>query len=122
MERIAINVLAIRDNEILLVKKNETWILPGGKPMEGESEMDCLQREIKEELPLVEVSNIRYFNDFVGITPHKGDMLRAKVYWGDVKGEIKPNAEINSAQWVKREKMEEYALSDITQKIVNALK
>ncbi len=37
-----------KDKEILLVKKKDTWILPWGKLDIDESELECLEREIKE--------------------------------------------------------------------------
>ena len=118
--RKAICAVIIKDGCILLVKKQKTWILPGGKPKLGESDMQCLFREIKEELPTLKLKNIKYFGAFAGITPHKGDMLRTAVYFADANGEIAPSAEINMAEWIKNP--EEYNLSDITQKIVLSLR
>ena len=37
--RTVINAAIIQDKKILLVKKKETWILPGGKPDGGESDL-----------------------------------------------------------------------------------
>lgn len=118
--RKAINVAIIRDGCILLVRKRETWILPGGKPKVDESKLQCLFREIQEELPQLNLQNIRYFGAFTGITPHKSDMLCAEVYLADADGEITPSAEINAAKWIKDP--EEYNLSDITRKIVLSLR
>ena len=60
--RKAISGLVIRDEKLLLVRKNETWILPGGKPEKKESEIECLCREFKEELPSVEIEDISLQN------------------------------------------------------------
>jgi len=117
--RKAINAVVIKEGSILLVRKKETWILPGGKPEAGESDTQCLLREIKEELPQLNIRDLKYFDAFVGTAPHKGDELRAEVYFAKADGEISPSAEINKAEWV--EKPEEYNLSDITRKIVAAL-
>lgn len=46
------------DNKILAVQRSRTmnlpmkWEFPGGKIEPGETEVDCLQREIKEELSI----------------------------------------------------------------------
>jgi len=114
--RKAICVVIIENGHILLVQKRETWILPGGKPEAEESDIQCLLREIGEELPGLSLQNLKYLGAFPGITPHRGDELCAEVYLADVTGAITPSAEINAARWV--EKPEGYHLSDITRKIV----
>lgn len=118
--RKAIGVAIIKNGCILLVRKKKAWILPGGKPEAGESDVQCLFREVKEELPQLDLQNLRYFSVFVGITPHKGDELCAEVYLAKADGEITPSAEVNKAKWVKNP--EEYNLSDITRKIVLSLR
>lgn len=118
--RKAIGVAIIKDGRILLVKKQEVWILPGGKPEMGEPDIQCLLREVKEELPKIKLSNLKYFGSFVGITPHTGDELIAEVYLADADGEITPSAEISKAEYVG--KPEKYNLSDITSKIVVSLR
>jgi len=66
------------------------------------------------------LDNIRYYRDFEGRTPHKGDILRAKVYFADIKGELcQPAAEIVEYNWI--ENPSQYNLSDITSKIVDSL-
>ena len=80
--RTAINAAIIKEGKLLLVKKKNIWILPGGKPEPDEKDLECLSREISvEELPGTKLCNIRYYKDFEGQTPHKGDTLRAKVYF-----------------------------------------
>ena len=118
--RTAINAAIIKDYSILLVRKKQTWILPGGKPLPEESDIECLCREIKEELSGTELENIRYYKEFEGITPHRGDVLRAKVYFADIKGNLyRPSAEIEEHSWAKDPLS--YSLSDITFKIINSL-
>jgi len=118
--RKAINVAIIKNGYILLVRKKKVWILPGGKPKHDEDNMQCLSREIREELPQLALQNPKYFGTFVGMTPHKGDKLQAEVYLAEASGEINPSAEINKAEWIKTP--EEYNLSDITRKIVLSLR
>ncbi|AQS93628.1 DNA mismatch repair protein MutT [Polaribacter sp. BM10] len=52
------------DNEVLAVQRSETmklplkWEFPGGKIEEGETEIECLKREIFEELNIkIEIKN-----------------------------------------------------------------
>jgi 8-oxo-dGTP diphosphatase len=118
--RKAINVVIIENGCILLVQKRKTWILPGGKPEIGESDIQCLLREISEELPRMTLHNLKYFGAFSGITPHQRDELIAEVYFADANGEAVPSAEINAVKWT--DSPEEENLSDITQKIVFSLR
>ena len=120
--RTAISLISLTSEGLLLTKKKNTWILPGGKPKEGESDEDCLFREINEELGLSkeQISITNYYKNFIGKTPHKGDLLKNIVYFGTLKGKINPSNEISEAKYVKDFK--NYNLSEITQKIVNSLK
>jgi len=42
--------IVVEDGHVLLVRKNDAWIFPGGKLEEGESHLACLAREFREEL------------------------------------------------------------------------
>ncbi len=118
--RKAIGIAVIKNGSILLVKKQETWILPGGKSEIDETDTECILREISEELPFLVVQNLIFFGTFNGITPHSKKNRDAKVYFADVEGDITPSAEISEAKWIKN--TERYNLSDITQKIVLSLR
>ncbi len=57
MKKIIVTCAIIEsDNQVLVVQRSEKmklplkWEFPGGKIEQGESEQDCLKREIKEEL------------------------------------------------------------------------
>ena len=120
--RIAINAAIIQDGKLLLVRKKKTWILPGGKPEPEENDFECLCREIDEELSGTKLSNIQYYGDFTGQTPHREDILRAKVYIANIDGElyqVREGDSISEVNWV--EDFSQYKLSDITSKIVNSL-
>src|SRR3989344_6715594 len=100
--RTVINAAIIQDKKILLVKKKETWILPGGKPKLGESDLECLCREVHEELSGTELQNFMYYGKFKGKSPHTGDIVHVKVYLADIKGEIYgASAEIVASEWAK---------------------
>ena len=95
--------------------------LPGGKPGFGESHFACLLREFNEELPETGIFIGEYYGSFTGITPHKGDELETRVYFGNLLTNLgKPSSEINDVKFIKD--FEKYNLSNISQKIVNSLK
>jgi|SRR3989344_2783396 len=120
--RQAINAVVIKDKRILLVRKRETWILPGGKPEERETDVDCLNREFSQELPELILIIGSFYGFFKGKTPHTEDILESKIYFADVEGDKKPSAEISESAWVSRKEMRAYNLSDITYKIIDSLK
>ena len=97
--RKAVNAAIIHDGKVLLVKKKNTWILPGGKPKENETDISCLFREMKEELPGMTIHNVLFSSMFIGATPHTGDQIKSFVYLVDADGSIKPSAEINDSGW-----------------------
>lgn len=118
--RTAIDAAIIDNGKILLVRKRQIWILPGGKPNSNESDIECLRREISEELSGTQLDNLRYYGDFKGRTPHTEDILRARVYFADINGKLcQPAAEIAEYSWVKDPSR--YDLSETTSKIVDSL-
>ncbi|MDD3310074.1 MAG: NUDIX domain-containing protein [Dysgonamonadaceae bacterium] len=118
--RKVINIIAIKDKKILLVRKRETWILPGGKPNLGESDAECLLRELSEELPKLSViGDFKLYKSFTGQTPHQGDIVEAVAYFSKIQGEIKPDREISEALWTNN--FDNIKLSEITTKIINPL-
>ncbi len=119
--RKVICIATIENKKILLVRKRLTWILPGGKPENAETDKECLIREFSEELPKITILNMTYYSDkFVGITPHSNREIQAIVYIAKIIGEIERGAEINKAEWVKNP--EEYNLSEISKKIIRSLR
>ncbi|MCH7850263.1 MAG: NUDIX domain-containing protein [Nanoarchaeota archaeon] len=120
--RTAINAAIIKNNKLLLVRKKTTWILPGGKPEIGEDDLECLCREIDEELSGTKIKDIHFYKYFDGQTPHQRDILRAKVYFANMDGDlhqVRDGDSITEATWV--DNFSKYNLSDITSKIVKSL-
>lgn len=121
--RYAVNAAIIQQDKLLLTRKGKTWILPGGKPQESESDLTCLIREVKEELSDTKIKNFKYYGDFIGTTPHKRDDLIAKVYFADIDGElygVRQGDTILEIKWV--DDFDNYNISNITQKIITSLK
>lgn len=117
--RETVNVAIIRNAKILLVRKGQSWLLPGGKPNPGESDIGCLCREVDEELSGTRLENIKYYNEFVGDT-HIQERFRTKVYLADIGGELRePSAEIKEYGWV--DNTSKYNLSDMNLKVMDSL-
>ena len=69
------------ENQILLVQvRNREYYFPGGKIDEGETQLEAIQREVKEELQL------EFPRDFT--------------YIGTVIGDACPNEHANRTKWI----------------------
>lgn len=118
--RLAINAAVIQDKKLLIVRKNKTWILPGGQPESGESDLECLCREIDEELSGTKFKDFRFYRTFEGKTPHRGDTIKVQVYFAEIDGQLLPASnEILEASWV--DDFSNYNLSVTTSKMVDSL-
>ncbi len=124
MPRKAISAVVMNDKqELLLVKKKNTRILPWWKPEIWEDDTTCLKREIGEEIQGVKnIQNMMYYKDFSWKTPHTWDILTAKIYFADVVWDIlEPSAEINAIKYFPLSSKYRENISDITQKVIVSL-
>lgn len=80
------------------------FILPGGSIESGESDMECLKREIKEEMATeVDAEQVALIGEYVDVAagdPTKDVMIR--LYQGSLLGEPKPSMEILSFYWMSK--------------------
>jgi len=114
-----INAVIIKDKKLLVVKKNDYWILPGGKLESSEMDKECLIREIEEELPGTKLIIKDYYKTFEGITPNSKKPLESKCYFCEIKGEIgNPAHEIISKSFVNSSCINKYLFSKTTEKII----
>lgn len=97
--------LHIRDRQLLCARSRgkRAWYLPGGKREPGESDVDALVREIREELS---VDVLPETTALVGVFAAQADakpagtMVRLTCYRADFRGEIAPAAEIEEVRWI----------------------
>jgi len=97
--------LIFRDKSFLIVKpKNKPYFInPGGKYEGSESTLDCLKRELKEELG-VEILSYNHYNTYnIPEAVHSGLPLSLELYKVEISGDIKPLSEIEETQWLSKE-------------------
>ena len=91
---------------LLLVSKRaapDVFYLPGGKPEPGEAPLDCLQRELAEELD-VAVATAEPFAEVRAPAALEGVPMWMTVFLARLAGTPTPAAEIAALRWWPRER------------------
>lgn len=95
-------LLTIRDGRVLLCRKKrgtQLLILPGGKREAGESSLECLARELHEELGEVDAVSPK----LVGVYTHQAadseKQVRIELYEAVLRGEARAQSEIGELVW-----------------------
>lgn len=94
--------ILIRNNKFLVCKEDglDKYIMPGGKIENKENFIECLLREIKEELDVeVNKKSLVYLGKLIG-EGEKNTFLEVELYQGKVVGELKPSGEIKAIEWI----------------------
>jgi 8-oxo-dGTP pyrophosphatase MutT (NUDIX family) len=98
-----IGLLVVRDGHVLLCRKKHTTsllILPGGCLEPGETPLECLHRELQEELGDVGVTGLEWvgsYSDTAAGSATKTVLI--ELYRGDLAGNPAPHAEIRELVW-----------------------
>jgi ADP-ribose pyrophosphatase YjhB (NUDIX family) len=109
-KRVRVAAIIIHDKKLLLVKgpkKYKEFWTPGGKLEEGESDIDCLKRELKEELN-AKVILSKFFREYASKSPyHKNTITINKTYLIKISGKIKIGSEVQAFIWMSKKEFEE---------------
>lgn len=95
----------IKHHQILSTrsKGKDTFYIPGGKREPGESDVQALIREIKEELSVDLISSsIRYLGTFQAQAHghREGVLVKMQCYTASYVGELQASAEIEEVVWL----------------------
>ncbi len=77
--------------------------MPGGKREPNESDLECLKREIREELNVEIIEDsIRYFDTFQAPADGKeaDTLVKMTCYFADYSGTPEAASEIDSFEWI----------------------
>lgn len=130
MDKTYIDKLAyiyLKDRKVLETRSRgkDTWYIPGGKREAGESDLEALVREIKEELNVdLLPDTVRPYGVFEAQAHGKpeGTVVRMTCYMADFSGEFVPSAEVEElayfvhADKVKTSPVDNLILDDLKQK------
>jgi 8-oxo-dGTP diphosphatase len=114
--RIAAAVINKADGRTLLVRKRGSrfFIQPGGKIEAGESPIEALARELREEvgLLLIQAEFVGDFSNHAANEPSR--TVEAQVFDVTVEGEPRLGAEIEEAIWVDPSSPGDFLLAPLT--------
>lgn len=116
--RIVAAVVLDDSGKMLLVRKRGThsFMQPGGKPDEGETEVGTLGREIFEELGCaLEAASCTALGRFSAAAANEpGWTVEAELYSARLSGEIRLEGEIEQAIWIDPEVEPDVRLAPLT--------
>lgn len=101
--KIAVGAIIEKEDSILLVKRKKHfinhWTLPVGRLEFGETLIDAIRREVREELSLDFNPIFCCYNDAIDVLP--GEHFLMIYFHGPAQGSIKLNGEeLLDAQWL----------------------
>ncbi|MBI5332414.1 MAG: NUDIX domain-containing protein [Candidatus Aenigmarchaeota archaeon] len=101
-------LLHIKNKKLLVAveKGKNIFYMPGGKRKIGESDIQALSREIKEELSVdILPETIKYYRTFKAQAHGKpiGTEVKMTCYTGEFKGVPNPSGEIENLLWIASE-------------------
>lgn len=108
--------IIIKDRKLLMTKKGDRFISPGGKIEKGETAKQALVRELLEEVSLtVSETDLEDFGTFEAIADDtSGCKIRMEVFVvKDWNGEVSPASEILEFCWVNSTNQNQYKLGSI---------
>jgi 8-oxo-dGTP diphosphatase len=98
-----IGLAVINDHQLLVARKTNTkkFLLPGGKIDNIESDLQCIEREIMEELCCeVETNSLKFIGEFTDVAANEPNTLvTVKLYLGKTSGSMRPAREIEEIKW-----------------------
>jgi 8-oxo-dGTP diphosphatase len=96
--------IIVREHRLLVVRKRATaiFISPGGKLEAGEDCIDCLRRELLEELN-VKLLEASAFGTYDRPSALESGSIRIHVWMVTISGECRAAAEIEELRWITGE-------------------
>ncbi len=88
--------IVINDKEEILLQQwhgYEELRTPGGKVDEGESDIECLERELQEEMH-AKLLSAEWFGEFSGKSFYSDHIIVNRVYIAQISGDLHPGEEV----------------------------
>lgn len=119
----AINVVDIiveRKGMILLTKRGDFWILPGGEIEPGEDEMECLGEVVAKEMNDTVATVFKKLDRTItGPSPVRPGDVEVSVYVGDISSTKMSDIRDCNAHWFSKDSIKALRLSNITKDVLD---
>lgn len=114
-----VDIIVERNGYILLVKRGDFWILPGGEVEEGESEIECLEEVVSREMKH-QVSNIfrKLEKTVTGVSLVRNGEVEVTIYVGDISAQKMSQVKDCNAHWFGRQSIPALRLSNIAKDVL----
>jgi 8-oxo-dGTP diphosphatase len=88
-----------KDKKVLMARdhnNDEAFYTPGGKIEDGETDLECVQREVKEEIDVdLDMDSVALLGEFEAPAHRKPNVrVNIRLFTGKIKGQPKPHDEI----------------------------
>lgn len=115
-----VDIIVERKGKILLIKRGDYWILPGGEVESGKDEMQCLDEVVSKEIN-GQVSSIfkKLAKTIKGPSPVRDGDVEVAIYVGDISSQKMSDVKDCNAHWFSRESIAAIKLSNITEAVLD---
>jgi ADP-ribose pyrophosphatase YjhB (NUDIX family) len=115
-----VDIIVERKGMILLIKRGDFWILPGGEIEPGEDEMQCLEEVVVREMQdSVDCIFKKLGKTIEGPSPVRSGDVEVSIYVGDISSKKMSDVRDCNAHWFSRESIAALRLSNITQAVLD---
>ena len=115
-----VDIIVERRGMILLIKRGDFWILPGGETEPGEDELKCVEEVVNREMNDQVAEIFKKLPDTIkGPSPVRGGDVEVSIYVGDISSSKMSDVRDCNAHWFSRESMKALRLSNITQAVLD---
>jgi ADP-ribose pyrophosphatase YjhB (NUDIX family) len=115
-----VDIIVERKGMILLTKRGDYWILPGGEIEQCDDELKCLDDVVAKEMN-DQVSSIFHKLDktIIGPSPVRGGDVEVSIYVGDIGSKKMSDVKDCNAHWFSKESIRAIRLSNITKAVLD---
>ncbi len=114
-----VDIIVERKGMILLIKRGDFWILPGGEIEPDENEIQCLEEVVSREMKDQVSSIFRKLEKTIkGPSPVRDGDVEVSVYVGEISSKKMSDVKDCNAHWFSRESIRAIRLSNITKDVL----